>query len=75
MNRLEQLESETRALSVCEVAAFLGYSQNYVYELIREGQIEGWFVVKGSYKFCPAEFVKWVRKKLAEGNGQKGEGH
>ena len=72
MNRLDELERETRALSVCEVAAFLGYSKNYVYQLIREGRIEGWFVVKGQYRFCPAKLVKWVRKKMEEGNGQKG---
>ena len=70
MNRLEQLENETRAWSVSEVANFLGYSTNYVYQLIHEGKIEGWFAIKGGYRFVPCELAKWLRKKLAEGNNK-----
>ena len=66
--RIEQLENETRAWSVSEVASFLGYSTNYVYQLIHEGKIEGWFAAKGGYRFCPCELAKWLRKKLAQGN-------
>ncbi|HLJ89688.1 MAG TPA: helix-turn-helix domain-containing protein [Candidatus Angelobacter sp.] len=72
MTRLEQLENEKRAWSVGEVADFLGYSRNYVYELIHERKIDGWFVGdKGGYRFCPCELAKWVRKKMAE-NGHNG---
>ena len=69
MNHIELLKNEKRAWSVCEVARFLGYSQNYVYELIHTGKIEGWFVVNGTYKFCPCKLAEWLEKKLEEGNG------
>jgi excisionase family DNA binding protein len=71
MNRIEQLENEKRAWSVSEVAAFLGYAPNYVYELIHKNEIGGWFVAKdgAGYRFCPCELAKWLRKKLEEGNG------
>ena len=73
MNRIEQLENEKRAWSVSEVADFLGYTPNYVYELIHANKIGGWFVAKGEggggYRFCPCELAKWLRKKLEEGNG------
>jgi excisionase family DNA binding protein len=67
MNRIEQLKNEKRAWSVCEVADLLGYSQNYLYELIHAGKIEGWFVVNGTYKFCPAKLAEWLENKLEEG--------
>lgn len=71
MNRIELLEKETRAWTVAEVADFLGYHPNYVYELIRKNEIGGWFVAKdgAGYRFCPCELAKWLRKKLAEGDG------
>jgi excisionase family DNA binding protein len=74
MNPIERLEKETRAWSVCEVADFLGYSQNYIYELIHAGKIEGWFMVSGTYRFCPVELAKWLRKKMDQGSGKNGGG-
>jgi len=77
MNRLEELENAKRAWSVEETADFLGYSRNYVYELIHAGKIEGWFIGdKGGYRFCPVELAKWLRKKMAangHGNGVPSE--
>lgn len=69
MNLIERLKKETRAWSVCEVAKLLGYSQNYVYELIHSGKIKGWFVINGSYKFCPCKLAEWLEGKLEERNG------
>jgi excisionase family DNA binding protein len=69
MNYYDKLEDDHRAWSVCEAAHFLGYNKKYVYELIREGKIEGWFEVNGSYRFCPAKLKAWLEKKL--GNERK----
>jgi excisionase family DNA binding protein len=70
MNPYDRLEHEHRAWSVCEVAAFLGYSPKYVYQLIHEGKIEGWIKVEGGgYKFCPAKLKAWMEKRFG-GNGK-----
>ena len=75
MNRLEQLKNEKRAWSVEETADFLGFSRNYVYELIHAGKIEGWFIGdKGGYRFCPAKLVIWLEKKIAESSQRTGNG-
>jgi excisionase family DNA binding protein len=75
MNRLEQLKNEKRAWSVEETADFLGFSRNYVYELIHAGKIEGWFVGdKGGYRFCPAKLAMWLEKKMAECSQRAGNG-
>lgn len=71
MNPYDKLDHEDRAWSVCEAARFLGYNPKYVYELIRDGKIEGWFEVNGSYRFCPAKLKAWLEKKLAT-NGHQG---
>ena len=75
MNRLEQLKNEKRAWSVEETADFLGFSRNYVYELIHAGKIEGWFIGdKGGYRFCPAKLAIWLEKKIAESSQHAGNG-
>src|SRR5437762_14342510 len=75
MNRLEQLKNEKRAWSVEEVADFLGFSRNYVYELIHAGKIEGWFIGdKGGYRFCPVIFATWLEKKIADSSQHAGNG-
>ena len=75
MNRLEQLKNEKRAWSVEETADFLGFSRNYVYELIHAGKIEGWFIGdKGGYRFCPAKLAIWLEKKIAESSQRTGNG-
>ena len=72
MNQYDKLEHETRAWSVCEAAQFLGYNPKYVYELIRDNKIEGWFEVNGSYRFCPAKLKAWLEKKFREGGHPEG---
>jgi excisionase family DNA binding protein len=74
MNPIERLEKETRPWGVSEMADFLGYSQNYVYELIHTGKIEGWFKVNGTYRFCPSEVAKWLRKKMNDDTRKNGGG-
>jgi hypothetical protein len=71
MDLYEKLEDQQRAWSVCEVAHFLGYNPKYVYELIRENKIEGWFEVNGTYKFCPVKLKAWMEKKFGR-HGHKG---
>lgn len=66
MNYYDKLDDDHRAWSVCEAAHFLGYNPKYLYELIREGKIEGWFKVNGSYRFCPAKLKAWLEKKTNE---------
>jgi excisionase family DNA binding protein len=68
MNYYDKLDDDHRAWSVCEAAHFLGYNTKYLYQLIREGKIEGWFEVNGSYRFCPAKLKAWLEKKT----GKKG---
>lgn len=65
MNPYDKLEHEHRAWSVCETAAFLGYSSKYVYQLIHEGKIEGWMKLEGGgYRFCPIKLKAWLEKRL-----------
>lgn len=71
MDYYDKLDNEDRAWSVCEVARFLGYNTKYVYELIRKGKIEGWFVVNGNYKFCPAKFKVWLEKTFGANGPHK----
>lgn len=71
MNPYDQLEHETRGWSVCEVAAFLGYSPNYIYQLIHENKIEGWIESNGSYRFCPAKLKAWMEKKFNKHENSK----
>jgi excisionase family DNA binding protein len=66
MTPYEKLEHQDRAWSVCEAAHFLGYSKKYVYELIRENKIDGWFELNGTYRFCPAKLKAWLEKKIGE---------
>jgi excisionase family DNA binding protein len=70
MNYYDKLEDDHRAWSVCEAAHFLGYNKKYLYQLIRENKIEGWFEVNGSYRFCPAKLKAWLEKKTGT-NGAK----
>jgi len=75
MNPYEKLEHENRAWSVCEAAAFLGYSPKYVYQLIHEGKIEGWMKVEGGgYKFCPIKLKAWMEKRFGASDKPKGPG-
>lgn len=68
MNPYEKLDHEQRAWSVCEAAAFLGYSPKYVYQLIHEGKIEGWMKVEGGgYRFCPVKLKAWMEKRFGTG--------
>ena len=71
MEKYGKLEHEEEAWSVGQVARFLGYSTKYVYELIRDNKIEGWFEVNGSYRFCPAKLKAWLEKRFGE-HGKKG---
>jgi excisionase family DNA binding protein len=65
MNPYDKLEHEHRAWSVCETAAFLGYSSKYVYQLIHEGKIEGWMKLEGGgYRFCPIKLKAWLEKRF-----------
>ena len=65
MNPYDKLEHEQRAWSVCEAAAFLGYSVKHVYKLIHQGKIEGWIQVEGGgYKFCPVKLKAWMEKRF-----------
>ena len=65
MTRLEELDHEKRSWSVEEAADFLGFSRNYVYELIHANKIDGWFVGdKGGYRFCPAKLKIWMEKRF-----------
>jgi excisionase family DNA binding protein len=73
MNPYDKLEHEQRAWSVCEAAAFLGYSSKYVYQLIHEGKIEGWMKVEGGgYKFCPVKLKAWMEKRFGASEKPKG---
>ena len=66
MTYYDKLDDDHRAWSVCEAAHFLGYNTKYLYQLIREGKIEGWFEVNGSYRFCPAKLKAWLEKKTGK---------
>src|SRR5438874_3179039 len=72
MTPYEKLEHQDRAWSVCEAAHFLGYNKKYVYELIRENKIDGWFELNGTYRFCPAKLKAWLEKKFREGGHPEG---
>jgi len=70
MDPFEKLEHQTRAWSVAETAAFLGYSRQTVYRLIREGKIEGWMRNRnGKIVFCPCKLKKWMEKRFKNNNG------
>ena len=70
MTHYDRLDHADRAWSVCEAARFLGYNPKYVYQLIRENKIEGWFEVNGSYRFCPAKLKAWLEKRIGTNGGK-----
>ena len=63
---IEMLENSHEALTVKDIARILGDSTQTVYRKVKEGKIEGAFRDGRSIRFCPAIFVEWLKRKIAE---------
>jgi len=72
MNPFQRLEQKgDRMMTVAETAAFLGYSPNYLYELMHTGKIEGWLLLNGSYRFSPSRLRQWCEKRYGQSRKKK----